>query len=234
MTEKSLVERVSQEIKVELSNESVSRALIATTFKGLTQVLMKQALMEGMLRGFSFQEFMQRDVYALPFNGKGGATYSIVTSIDFARKIASRTGQYFGKSAPKFEVNEEQGQIISCEITVKKLINGQCGEFSALVYFNEYDGKRNLWLSKPRTMIAKVAEMHALRMAFPEEMAKLYVEEEFDKPSRISAVVEHIEDGGLTMGKYDTTKDQGEIGEGIDPETPDTETIIQIEEATNS
>lgn len=38
-------------------------------------------------------------------------------------------------------------------------------------------------------MIAKVAEMHALRMACPEEMRQQYVEEEFTKGS--SDVVQH-------------------------------------------
>ena len=33
---------------------------------------------------------------------------------------------------------------------------------------------------KPRTMISKVAEMHALRMACPEELAQSYVEEEVE------------------------------------------------------
>jgi len=180
MAELSLVEKVNEEIKVQLSNESVSRALVATTFKGLTPVLMKQALMEGMIRGYSFDEFVKRDVYALPFNGKTGPTYSLVTSIDRARKIASRTGQFLGKTAPKYEY-DENGAILSCEITVKRLVSGQVGEFSAMVFFKEFNSGKNLWLSKPAVMIAKVAEMHALRSAFPEEMSKQYVEEEFDR-----------------------------------------------------
>lgn len=231
MSETSIVQKVQSEIQTELANKETAAALLSTTFKGLTPQLMFQALREGMIRGFTFREFLQRDVYALPFNTKNGPTYSIVTSIDFARKIASRTGQYIGKSEPIFEIDEETGAILSCKITVKRLVSGHVGEFTELVYFAEYDGKRNLWLSKPKTMIAKVAEMHALRMAFPEEMAKLYVEEEFDKPSRISEVVENQTTSNLTMGNHyaeeiNTTED----GTG---EAPDAETIIQIEEETN-
>jgi len=157
----SIVENISLQIKKELSNEAVSRALLSTTFKGLEVTSMKQALMEGMIRGYTFQDFLKKDIYAIPF-GKG---YSLVTSIDNSRKLAMRTGLYCGKTKPEYELDEE-GKIVSCSITVKKNTGGMVGEFTSEVYFSEYTKGRDLWVSKPRTMIAKVAEMHALRMAF--------------------------------------------------------------------
>jgi hypothetical protein len=186
---KGSIEIYNEEISREISNPSTQRALLATTFKGLEINAMKQAMLEGMMRGFSFKDFLEKNVYAIPF--KGG--YSLITSVDYARKVGMRSG-VVGKSAPVYET-DEQGNIISCEITIKKMIGEHIGEFTARVYFTEYyagyknpDGsikknnygelKPNLWDTKPRTMIAKVAEMHALRMACPEELSQAYLEEE--------------------------------------------------------
>jgi hypothetical protein len=43
---------------------------------------------------------------------------------------------------------------------------------------DEYDTGRKLWESKPATMVRKVALVHALREAFPDDFAGLYSEEE--------------------------------------------------------
>lgn len=170
----SQLEIINEEINKELSTPTVSRALLSTTFTGLSEIAMKQAIMEGMMRGFSFKDFLEKNVYAIPF----GQKYSLVTSIDYARKLAMRSG-LSGKSEPKYV--EKDKQIESCSITVKRNVDGVIGEYTATVYFDEYNTKRNLWITKPHTMIAKVAEMHALRSAFPEEMAKNYVEEEVER-----------------------------------------------------
>jgi hypothetical protein len=169
---KGSIEIYNEEISREISNPSTQRALLATTFKGLEINAMKQAMLEGMMRGFSFKDFLEKNVYAIPF--KGG--YSLITSVDYARKVGMRSG-VVGKSAPIYET-DEQGNIISCEITIKKMIGEHIGEFTAKVYFSEYNTGFNLWKTKPRTMIAKVAEMHALRMACPEELSQAYLEEE--------------------------------------------------------
>ena len=68
----------------------------------------------------------------------------------------------------------------------QKKIDDYVGDYSATVFFSEYyktgkNGKPSLWDTKPRTMIAKVAEMHALRMACPEELSKAYIEEDYDQ-----------------------------------------------------
>lgn len=170
----SNLELLTQEINSELEKEEIRKVLLTTTFKNLTLGNMKLAIFEGMTRGFTFKDFLEKNIYAIPF--KDG--YSLVTSIDYARKIGMRSG-IVGKSEPIFE--EQDGKIISCAITVKRKIGDYIGDYSAKVYFNEYNTGRNLWISKPRTMIAKVAEMHALRMACPEELSQTYVEEEMEK-----------------------------------------------------
>lgn len=169
----SQIEAINAEISRELVNEAVGRALLATTFKKLNATSMRQAIMEGMIRGFKFKDFLEKNVYAIPF--KDG--YSLVTSIDYARKRGMRAG-IVGKNAPLFEMDGKSP--ISCTVTVKRKIGDYVGEYTATVYFDEYTTRMNLWLTKPRTMLAKVAEMHALRMACPEELSQTYTEEEMD------------------------------------------------------
>jgi hypothetical protein len=179
MSNKSQLEVIGQEITKELANEDVKRALLATTFKGLNENSMRQAIFEGVMRGFTFKNFLEKDIYAIPF--KSG--YSLITSIDFARKKGMRSG-VVGSKEPVFE--EKDGKLISCTVTVSRRVDEYVGDYSAKVFFKEYfkagkDGYPSLWESKPFTMIAKVAEMHALRKACPEELSQSYIEEEMQK-----------------------------------------------------
>lgn len=211
--QKSQIEIINTEINRELSSPEVAKALLATTFKGLTPVTMKQAIMEGMIRGFTFKDFLEKNVYAIPF--KEG--YSLITSIDFARKKGMKSN-VVGKTAPEYE--EGADGIISCTVTVKRLVSGHIGDFTAKVYFSEYykagkNGYPSLWDTKPRTMIAKVAEMHALRMACPEELSQTYIEEELEPTPVVSRMGESstlVEETELKMGKF-KKNEKGEEGE---------------------
>lgn len=178
--------KIKQEIDSQLANKEVLNALVATTFKGLQPEVMKKAILEGMMRGFQFKDFLEKNVYAIPFSGG----YSLVTSIDYARKIGMRSG-VVGTSAPTYE--EKDGQIISCTVTVKRKVDDYVGEYSATVFFNEYNTKKNQWVTKPRTMIAKVAEMHALRKACPEALSQSYSEDEMGEIKTIEAETLDVE-----------------------------------------
>lgn len=172
--EVAIVAAAKNEITRQLADPETLGSLLATTFKGLNQNVVKRAILEGMIRGFTFKDFLEKNIYAVPF----GEGYALVTSIDHARKLGMRSG-VIGKSAPTFEM--DGSTIVSCSITVKREVHGKVGEWTATVYFDEYNTKRNLWVTKPRTMIAKVAEMHALRMACPEVLSQSYTEEELQK-----------------------------------------------------
>jgi len=167
-----------EEIRNLTADPQILNNLLQITFNGLKPEQAMTAMLEGRMTGFTLQNFLQKDVYAIPFK----AGYSLVTSIDYARKIGQKGG-VVGVSSPKYV--EEDGKIVSCEITVKKKSDETIGEFSALVFFDEYyksnQYKNSLWDTKPRTMIAKVAEMHALRKACPEELKKAYIEEEYQR-----------------------------------------------------
>lgn len=174
--QESTVALIKAEINRELKDEETMKSLIATTFKGFEPQVMKRALLEGMLRGFTFKEFLNKDVYAIPYSDG----YSLVTSIDYARKIGARSG-IVGVRKPEYVV--EGGKITACSIVVlKRFADGYIGEFEAEVDFKEYSTGKNLWSSKPKTMIAKVAEMHALRKACPEALGEMYAPEEVEKP----------------------------------------------------
>lgn len=171
----SVLELITKEINSELEKKEIQAVLLATTFKGLSLGNMKTAMFEGMTRGFTFKNFLEKDIYAIPY----GQKYSLVTSIDYARKVGMRSG-VVGKSEPIIEEGLDR-KIVSCSVTIERKVAEHIGKFTAKVYFDEYNTGKNLWVTKPRTMICKVAEMHALRMACPEEMAQVYVEEEMQK-----------------------------------------------------
>lgn len=175
-SKQSIVIAANRELSAQTSDPASMRALVATVFKGFKdEKVVKQACLEAMMRGYSFQDIVNKKIYAIPFGGG----YSLVQSISDVRAIAMRSGQV-GKKAPEF-LEDNEGKLVSCTVTVLRRVDGYVGEYTATVFFEEYNKGKDNWLNKPRTMISKVAEMHALRMAFPEELSQAYVEEEFDK-----------------------------------------------------
>lgn len=228
------VQKFNDELTKELSVPAVNKALLATTFKGLDELTMRKAALEGMIRGFTFKDFLEKNVYAIPF--KGG--YSLITSIDYARKIGMQSG-VVGKSAPSFETDSD-GKIISCTVTIKRKVDNYVGEYSATVYFNEYykggyNGKPSLWDTKPHTMIAKVAEMHALRMACPESLAQAYIEEDMQSEA---VPVDMLDDGLRSeIDAITTVEELGKYykankGKGKDFDKYVTKRKKELEEAT--
>jgi hypothetical protein len=202
----TLVQEVNYELAKQTKDPATMRALMAVTFKGFkNEQLVRQACLEAMLNGYSFQDLVRKKVDAIPFGGG----YSLVQSIGDARATAMANGQ-IGKSAPVFEETPE-GKIKTCTVTVKRMANGTVGDYTATVYFDEYNKDRDNWKTKPRTMIAKVAEMHALRMAFPEKLAKAYIEDEF-RDDGVNARMgrAEAESEGLKMGNLATNANEKE------------------------
>lgn len=168
---------IKNEINQKIGDAETFKSLVETTFNGLDSGLVKRALMEGMMRGYTFKDFLEKNVYAVPFGNK----YSLVNSIDYNRKVGMRSG-VVGKSAPTYTYEDmEEKTIKSCTLTIKKKVGEYIGDFTETVFFKEYNTGKQQWASKPHTMIAKVAEMHALRMACPEELSQSYIEEEYQR-----------------------------------------------------
>lgn len=92
---------------------------------------------------------------------------------------AENTGQYGGTTMPNFEMNGTK--IISCSIGVKKVVQGNVIDSFQTVDFNEYnDADDEFWKTKPKTMIKKVAQAHALRATFS-VCAGMFIAEEVSK-----------------------------------------------------
>lgn len=122
-----------------------------------------------------------KQIYALPFNTKvkdkdgrehWEIKHNIVIGIEGMVTIAENTGQYGGTTRPEYKFsldengNENTDDPISCTIGVHKIVQGVLVTSEQTVYFKEYTTGKNLWTSKPLTMIKKVAHAHAIRAAF--------------------------------------------------------------------
>lgn len=125
------------------------------------------------------------EIFAISYAG----TMSIQVARDGFLTIAHRSGKFAGLESG---VKEEGTKKLGWAKVYHK-------DFLVPVYqeadFNEYNTGKNLWVSKPNTMIKKVAEAMALRKAFningvysPEEMEK-----EIDVTPR--TVTQPVDDG---------------------------------------
>lgn len=206
--ENNQVALIKEQINKELANPETLNTLLAVTFKGLNPTLAKRAMLEAMLRGMTLQDFFQKNVYAIPFKSKEGDTYSLVNSIDYMRKVGMKSG-VVGTSKPEYEVAklpDGKEKIVSCTVTIQRKVDEYVGSHSATAYFDEYNTGRQQWASKPRTMIAKVAEMAALRKACPEELAQAFIEEEYDQNTQVMDAV--IENKTASEQEYKTKLEQ--------------------------
>ena len=135
----------------------------------------------------------------------------IVISIDGQRSLAERTGAYrpddraprFANGAEKDPKVNPQG-LTSAEVTVYKHAHGEWFPVTSVAYWEEVaplkevwlpdetgkrrptgklelDEKKDAWKRMPRIMLAKCAEMAALRKAFPDDFSGLYGEGEMDR-----------------------------------------------------
>ena len=105
----------------------------------------------------------------------GSSTMSIQVMRDGFLTIAHRSGKFAGLESG---VNVSDTGVIECGWA--KVYHH---DFKVPVYqeadFSEYNTGRNLWQSKPKTMIKKVAESMALRKAF--NISGVYAPEEMEK-----------------------------------------------------
>lgn len=105
-----------------------------------------------------------------------------IVGIDGFRLIAHRTSEYAGREEVRFEYEENSEIPSRATVTVYRLVQGHRCAFTASARWKEYlpgqEKKRFMWLKMPETMLEKCAEAKALRMAFPNDLSGLYVDEE--------------------------------------------------------
>ena len=128
MSNEIIIKEIQSQIDTQLSDPTALKSLLEITFKGLKPETAKRAMLEAMMRGMKFTDFLEKNVYAIPF----GENYSLVTSIDYSRKIGMRSG-VVGVSEPIYE--DDCSNIVTCSVTIKKKVGDYIGDFSAKVYF---------------------------------------------------------------------------------------------------
>ncbi|HEU4345760.1 MAG TPA: phage recombination protein Bet [Candidatus Binatia bacterium] len=129
----------------------------------------------------------------------------VVVSREGQRAIAERTGNYRpDERAPRYtsctkDAATNPHGIESAEVSVYKHSHGEWFPVTEVAYWDEYapvvqvwengqrtdkvqlDPKKDGWRKMPRIMLAKCAEMAALRKAFPDDFGGLYGEGELDR-----------------------------------------------------
>lgn len=132
---------------------------------------------------------LRKQIWLTKYKKSGGGFYqaNIFAGRDGFLQIAHDTNQFAGMNTQI----EKFDDILEVKDQYNKLIIKRTGQYKATctiyrkdsvqpfiqeVYENEYSTGQNLWISKPRTMIAKVAESQCLRKAF--SISGLYAPEE--------------------------------------------------------
>lgn len=132
-----------------------------------------------------------KECYLIHYDNKNGDSAStIVLGKTCYMKMAEAHPQYDGFEAGVIVFAPEVGELIHREGSIiykgEELVGGwaktyrkdRSRPFYEEVNFSEYDTKKSLWVTKPATMIRKVALVHTLREAFPATFGGLIDESE--------------------------------------------------------
>ena len=114
---------------------------------------------------------------------KRSGRYTPVVGIDYLRTRAADTGEMAGSDDAVFDKDAR-----TATVTVYRLTRGTRYAYSATARYTEYvpepgpNGRGDtLWRKMPHVMLGKCAEALALRKAFPQQLAGLYVNEELEQ-----------------------------------------------------
>jgi phage recombination protein Bet len=111
---------------------------------------------------------------------KRGGRYTPITSIDFLRMQAGKTGEYAGADDGVFSGTPGAGGF-ACTMTVYRLVGGVRCAWTATARWQEYypgDAAGSMWRKMPHVMLGKVSESLVLRKAFADVLHGLYTHEE--------------------------------------------------------
>ncbi|MFV8821819.1 phage recombination protein Bet [Faecalibacterium sp. 9] len=167
-----------------------------------------------------------KEAYLIHYDNKNGDTAStIVLGKTCYMKMAEAHPQYDGFEAGVIVFVPEVGELIHREGSIvyedEKLVGGwakayrkdRSRPFYEEVKLSEYDTKKSLWVTKPATMIRKVALVHALRESFPATFGSLYDESEVPVAAEASyreVENEQPEIGAMQPRKLKPKKEQPE------------------------
>lgn len=114
---------------------------------------------------------------AVHFIKYGSNPGTMVVGIDGFRARAARTGKHNGTK--RGVLRDEKGKCVGAWAEVYR--SDWAHPAREEVSLQEYSTGKSGWAKMPETMIKKVAEVAALRMAFPDDLGGLYSQEEMDQ-----------------------------------------------------
>jgi phage recombination protein Bet len=140
---------------------------------------------------------LAKQIYSIKRGGK------MVTQIgiDGARLIAQRTGRYAGQDGPYWcgedgqwvdvWLSKDAPRAAKVNVYLMGVDRGTPGVAHWDEYAQMYQGKpTDMWRKMPALMLAKCAEMLALRKAFPQELSGLYTQEEMGQAESEGNVID--------------------------------------------
>ncbi|ERJ80042.1 phage recombination protein Bet [Prevotella melaninogenica] len=165
-----------------------------------------------------------REAYLVKY---GDAPSQMIVSKEAFMKRADRCADFEGIESGVIVVNKEGvvqnlvGTFFPQDLT---LVGGWCDvyrknrrPYRQTVSLHEYDKKQSTWKQMPATMIRKVAEVQALREAFPNTLSGLYVQDEMQEADAVEIVehekATHANKESIAFGEPEpkVDKDTGEI-----------------------
>jgi phage recombination protein Bet len=141
-----------------------------------------------------------RQIYSIARKSKGQLKWQIQISIDGARLVAERSGQYEGQTTPEFTADGITWTQVWLAAEPPKAARvgvyrrGFRDALYAIALWDAYVQRTyngdvtEMWKKMGPLMLAKCAEMLALRKAFPQDLSGLYSSEEMaqaDKPAPV-------------------------------------------------
>lgn len=118
------------------------------------------------------------EIYFIKYNDNTPG--NIVIGIDGFRSKAARTNKL--KGIKRGIIYNKEGHCVGAWAEVYR--EGWDVPAREEVALHEYNTGKAMWAKMPETMIKKVAEAAALRMAFPNELGGIYAHEEMDQAER--------------------------------------------------
>lgn len=183
-----------------------------------------------------------REAYLVKY---GSQPAQMITSKDAFMKRADRCQDYEGLESGVIAMNDDgvikdfEGAFMPPKWTLiggwAKVYRHGRRPYVQRVSFSEYNKNQSTWKSMPMTMIRKVAEVQALREAFPNNLSGLYVSEEGGDNRYIDITdqvqQEKAQNANRTVVGFDEDKphepsnvgtgktDAEKVPEGVDPDT---------------
>lgn len=167
---------VFDEKKLDLIRKTVANQLTANEFELFISIAKARGL-----------DPILNQIHAVVRGTGDKAKVNFQVGIDGFRLIAARTGEFAGRDETQFEYKAGTHHPEKAKVTVYRFVNGQkCSWTASAKWAEYYPGEKMgfMWDKLPETMLEKCAEAKALRMAFPNDLSGLYVNEEMDQASQ--------------------------------------------------